>query len=136
MGTVELGDGVAEHAVLDPTLSYAPQLGDLFFLIENDGADPISGLFETPGGAALTEGSFFDLTSSTGGLHRFEIGYRGDSTSGVFSSPLGNDVVLRAVAIPEPTSLALLITCVAAVALGGVVLHRRSRSHQTSGCTP
>jgi hypothetical protein len=125
-GDVELGDGIGEHAVLAPSLSYAPRLGDLFFLIDNDGADPISGLFETTGGAALTEGSFFDLTSSTDGLeYRFEISYRGDSTASLFTSPAGNDLVLRAVAIPEPASLALLVTLIGVVALGRPTLRRR-----------
>jgi hypothetical protein len=116
-GEVELGDGIGEHAVLAPSLSYAPQPGDLIFLIDNDGADPILGLFKTPGGAALTEGSFFDLTSSDGLAYRFEIGYRGDATGGFFSSPSGNDFVLRAVAIPEPASIVLLVACGGIVAL-------------------
>jgi hypothetical protein len=132
-GTVALGDGIAEHAVLAPSLSFAPQLGDLFFLIDNDGAEPISGLFETPGGAALTEGSFFDLTSSANGsAYRFEIGYRGDSAGGVFASPTGNDLVLRAVAIPEPASTALLLTVICIAVLGRVVLRHGSRSHRVA----
>jgi hypothetical protein len=124
-GGIKLGNGIGEHAVLAPSLGYAPQIGDLFFLIDNDGADEISGLFETPGGTALTEGSFFDLGSSANGLpYRFEIGYRGDSAGGVFASPTGNDLVLRAVAIPEPTSLALLLTFVGIAALARATLRR------------
>ncbi|HJS07145.1 MAG TPA: PEP-CTERM sorting domain-containing protein, partial [Pirellulales bacterium] len=91
-------------------------------------------LFETPAGATLTEGSFFDLMSSANGLaYRFEIGYRGDSAGGVFSSPGGNDLVLRAVAIPEPATIALLLAAVGVVVLCRVVQQHRDRNPQTSG---
>jgi hypothetical protein len=131
-GAIELGDGAATGtSVLDPTLGYAPALGDLFFLIDNDGDDPIAGLFQTPAGALLSEGSLFDLTSSSNGLaYRFEIGYRGDTIGNLFSSSTGNDVVLRAVAIPEPASLVLLLTFAGfAAALAHIARGRRNTSH-------
>jgi hypothetical protein len=108
-GTVELGDdGVTSTAVLAPILSFAPSVGDLFFVIDNDAADPIHGVFEMVDGDTLIQGGLFNLRSAANGqLYSFEIGYTGDAGSGAFLAPGGNDVVLRTVAVTEPASIAL-----------------------------
>ncbi len=71
-GTVSLG-----AAALDVSLGYAPQGGDSFTIIRNDGADPVTGTF-----AGLPEGA----TLTANGV-AFSISYRGGD---------GNDVVLTA----------------------------------------
>jgi autotransporter-associated beta strand protein len=77
------------------TLSnYAPTFADRFFIILNDGTDPVAGSF-----TGLPEGSFV----GSSGPYAFFIGYSGNGDGG----SVGNDVFL---AIPEPTSFATLLT--------------------------
>jgi autotransporter-associated beta strand protein len=65
------------------------KIGDLFFVIRNDGSDEVDGAF-LPGGLL--------------GSGQFDISYTGDSETNQFLG--GNDVVLRAL-IPEPSVAAL-----------------------------
>jgi hypothetical protein len=88
---------------------YAPALGTLFFLIINDGGDPISGTFN-----GLAQGG----TLSFGG-RTFQVSYTGDGGSQSFTG--GNDVAL--LVVPEPSTWTML--------LGGfsllLALQRRTR---------
>ena len=84
---------------------FTPTPGDLFFLLNNDGIDPVTGLFLQ--GANTT----FDGTT-------FDISYTGDFGTNAFSAAGGNDVVLRVV--PEPSTLALLFA-------SGLLAGRRRR---------
>ena len=71
-GLVKLGTGNN----LEVTLGFTPTAGDLFVIINNDGADLVQGTF-----AAKAEGSFFTVGTTT-----FAISYQGGD---------GNDVVLH-----------------------------------------
>lgn len=74
-------------------------MGDLFFAIVNDGADPVAGSFANVG-----------TSISVGGV-TFDVFYSGDSTtSRTFG---GNDVVLKVV--PEPASGCVLASCLGAL---------------------
>ena len=77
---------------------------DLFFIIINDGADPV-------------QGAFAQGTLVTIGTQLFSISYTGNFTGTPATSTFtgGNDVVLRAV--PEPGTAALLL--LGALGLGG-----------------
>lgn len=80
VGSVNLGD-----AVLDPSLGFAGAAGSNFTLIQNDGADPITGTFQN-----LAEGASFAISGFP-----FEITYVGGD---------GNDVVLTQLSdLPIPT---------------------------------
>jgi autotransporter-associated beta strand protein len=83
------------------TLNYTPTDQQLFFLTA--GATSITGSFDSLNGVsvALAEGSAFTL-----GDQQFIIGYSGNSTAGTFQG--GNDLVLQASAVPEPSTWALL----------------------------
>jgi hypothetical protein len=83
------------------TLSYTPTDQQLFFLTA--GATSITGSFDSLNGVsvALAQGSTFTL-----GDQQFIIGYSGNSTAGTFQG--GNDLVLQASAVPEPSTWALL----------------------------
>jgi hypothetical protein len=94
MGNVSL----AGDLTLD--LGFAPTLGDMFTIIDNQGVNAVSGTF--------TQGS----SISAGGVS-FGIDYGGGD---------GNDVVLRVV--PEPAGAALMAV---AAALGWACAPRRRR---------
>jgi hypothetical protein len=85
-----------DAATLTLSLGFAPAPGTLFTIIDNDGSDPINGIF-----AGLVEGAAFRV-----GGYDFSMSYRGGS---------GNDVTLVSI-IPEPTTWLLVI--VGAVLLG------------------
>lgn len=88
------------------TLGTGVQMNDLFFIVTNDGTDPVVGTFSgKPDG--------FDF--AVGG-QIFRISYDADSTSNNFSG--GNDIAL--LAVPEPGSAALTL-------LGSALLMRRRR---------
>lgn len=91
--------------------------GDLFFIILNQGADPVSGTFAgNPGTVTLT---------GPGGTKTFFIGYTGNSTANTFTG--GNDVVLEVVsaAVPEPGSTTLFLAGAGVVACRWLSRRRR-----------
>ncbi len=92
-GVVALGD-----ATLSLSLGFQPAVGMIFTIIDNDGADAITGAF-----SGLPEGATFAVDAST-----FRISYHGGD---------GNDVVLETV--PEPRTAILFV-------LGGAILVRLS----------
>jgi autotransporter-associated beta strand protein len=102
-GTVTLS------GLLSITMGYTPADNALFFILANDGADAISGTFSN----ASINGNTYTL-----GGQDFAISYFGDSVNQTFTG--GNDVVLRAVVIPEPRAALL-------GSLGMLILLRRRR---------
>ena len=76
--------------------AFTPAATDLFFIIINDGADPVQGAFAQ--GALVTIGTQLFSISYTGN-------FTGTPATSTFTG--GNDVVLRAV--PEPATAALLL---------------------------
>ena len=88
-------------ANLVPTLNYVPTAGDKLYVINNDGFDAVTGTF-----AGLAPGATLNLVSTVDGqTYPFTISYNGEYFGG--GTTLGNDVVLVAQAVPEPTGLAL-----------------------------
>jgi len=83
----------------------------LFFIMINDGVDPVIGTFAD----YVDNQEFTDPTSG----QIFRISYNADEASNAFDSITGNDIAL--IAVPEPTSAALL-------ALSSTLLLRRRRS--------
>ena len=102
-GTVSLS------GVLSITMGYTPVDNALFFILANDGVDAILGTFSN----ASVNGNTYTL-----GGQDFAISYFGDSATNSFTG--GNDVVLRAVVIPEPRAALL-------GSLGMLMLLRRRR---------
>ena len=98
-------------------LTYTPTDQQLFFLIV--GASSITGRFDSLNGVTTTlnQNSTFTL-----GGQEFTIGYSGNSTAGTFTG--GNDLVLQASAVPEPSTWALMLVGFVA----GVFLIRRKKS--------
>lgn len=76
--------------------SFAAAIGDLFFILTNDGVDAITGTFS----GLPTDGSAFSL-----GGQQWRISYAADFTAGTFTN--GNDIALMAV--PEPNAALALI---------------------------
>jgi hypothetical protein len=74
--------------------NFASGTGAKFFLILNDGADQVSGTFANEQGG---------LVHDEAG-HTFAINYADNADAGT----IGNDVSLTVVAVPEPSSIALL----------------------------
>ena len=111
-GSVSLGGN------LTLTLSgSAPTNGNLYFLINNDGAGAISSSF-----ANVNSGSLSNNTEFTLGGQRWFISYAANYNSGIGSTFTGgNDVALYAV--PEPATWALL-----AFSLTTVMVLRRRRN--------
>jgi autotransporter-associated beta strand protein len=72
--------------------TYVPTNGDMFFIIANDSADAIAGVFSN----AATDGSTY-----TFGSQQFKISYFGNYEAPTKSFTGGNDVVL--LVVPEPT---------------------------------
>jgi parallel beta-helix repeat protein len=72
-GAVNLGG-----ASLNPTLGYVPAAGHSYTIVNNDGMDPVTGIF-----AGLPEGAIFFM-----GSYSFQISYVGGT---------GNDVVITAI---------------------------------------
>jgi autotransporter-associated beta strand protein len=107
-GTVSL----TSNSPLNLTLGYDPVDGmDTFTIINNDGGDAVntgSGLF-TFFGSPLAEGAQF-----TAGSQLFQISYAGGD---------GNDVVVSAIAIPEPGTVVALLG-----GLGALASRRRRRA--------
>jgi autotransporter-associated beta strand protein len=91
------------------SLGYSPTIGDNIFLINNDGADAITGLLN-----GYAQDSTFNLTGQN-----WKISYVGDFGANTFTG--GNDLVIQAI-IPEPATWALL----AATGTFFMVMRRRS----------
>lgn len=85
---------------LELTVGYTATVGDLFFLVDNQGNSAISGTFEQLNGStmSLIQGAFFTV-----GGQAFQISYTGNAGSNTFTG--GNDLVLQAV--PEPSTFIL-----------------------------
>jgi|GEM_PF-2947758 len=79
-------------------------LGDIFFIIVNDGSDTVTGNFYSLNGVVtdLSEGATFDYNGAT-----VKISYQADSALNSISG--GNDVALQVIAIPEPAIAAALL---------------------------
>jgi hypothetical protein len=94
-----------------------PVDGDIFYLIENDGVDAVSGVFTQLNGltTTLTEGSQFSWNSQD-----WQITYQADVGGSSFTG--GNDVAIIAV-VPEPGTLVLAAVGIAAAAMA----RRRAR---------
>lgn len=90
-----------------------PQDGDIFYLVNNDGSDAVSGVFTRLNGATTTldEGSTFMWNSQS-----WKITYQADVGGASFIG--GNDIALQVV--PEPAALTLL-------GLGGILFIRRRK---------
>ncbi len=99
-GSVSLANG---DIVLDLAGAYVPNQGDIFFIILNDGSDPV-------------QGTFLDGVLTMDGQQPFTISYTANSATGLMTG--GNDVAVQY--IPEPSSSLLL-------GLGSLFLARRRR---------
>lgn len=97
---------VALAGTLDLSLGYAPVENTMFFIINNDGTDAVTGTF-----SGLADNDWFQ-----DGSQWFKIGYSGDAGTNSFTG--GNDVVLMAVPEPGATLLG---------SLGVLALLRRRR---------
>jgi autotransporter-associated beta strand protein len=108
-GSVTLESGANLKLAL---LGDSPVLDDVFYLVSNDSADAVSGVFTKLNGidTTLAEGSQF-----TWNTQQWKITYKANATT-EFTG--GNDIALKV--IPEPATLAF-------VALGGVGLLVRRR---------
>lgn len=98
-GSVSISTGANLKLTLYTNLAN-PTMGDIFYLVNNDGSDSISGVFTQLNGTAtaLSEGSVFTWNSQ-----QWQITYQanfGTSFTG------GNDIAIAA--IPEPGTIALL----------------------------
>jgi autotransporter-associated beta strand protein len=98
-GSVGLG-----NATLALTVSPGLANNDLFFLLLNDGLDPITGTF-----AGLPQGAEFTVSGQP-----FIISYEADSLNGTMAG--GNDIALQS--IPEPGGVVLLLGGMAVMATG------------------
>lgn len=112
-GTVSLTSGADLKLTLFTGLTN-PAVNDIFFLISNDGADDITGVFTKLNGAntTLTEGSLFNWNSQ-----QWQITYQADFGNSGFTG--GNDLALQVV--PEPATWALLAGSLTVI----LVLRRR-----------
>lgn len=100
-GSVILDGGANLSLTLYSGLDNA-QIGDVFYLLNNDGVDAIGGVFTNLNGAATTlnEGSTFIWNSL-----EWTITYQADAFS---SFTGGNDLAIMATAVPEPSTYLLI----------------------------
>ncbi|HEX5176855.1 MAG TPA: hypothetical protein VFV83_07500, partial [Chthoniobacteraceae bacterium] len=93
--------------------------GDLFFIVDNDGIDPVFGEFNgvTNSGAPGAPG--FTILNG----QAFFVSYFGDAATNAFDTVGGNDIVLQAV--PEPQTWATVMSGIGA--LVGLQRFRRRR---------
>ena len=106
IGDNSTGSVTINGANLVLTLGTGIRPNNLFFILRNDGNDPITGTFN----------NLPDLSLFTSGGQEFQISYNADVSRGLFTG--GNDLAL--VAVPEPGSAALLL-------FGSALLLRRRR---------
>lgn len=94
------------------SLNYAPKLGDILYILKNDGSDAIGGTF-----AGLAQDGVINLLSSTDQrTYAFRISYTANAE---LTQPTdGNDISLTAVPEPGATGAVLL-------AMGGILSRRR-----------
>ena len=121
-GSVTLDNADLSLALWTGSGYSAPISGDIFYLIANDGADAISGVFAQLNGApaTLTEGSLFSWDSQQWKI-TYQANYTGSYGSSSFTG--GNDAAI--IVVPEPATLA--------GAAAGIALLARSiarRSHR------
>ncbi len=100
-GAVVLDGGTLNGLLLG---AFLPQAGDMFFIINNDGVDPVQGQF--------AQGTFISI----GGVP-FAISYNANWTGNPGTSTFdnGNDVAIRT--IPEPTAAILAAAGFATLAM-------------------
>jgi hypothetical protein len=111
-GLVDLNADAGVGGILDVQLGFAPSIGDMFTILENDGLDPVTAAF-----LGLMEGDTF--TEVFGGeVFTFGITYAGGT---------GNDIVLNVAAVsavPVPPALWLFGTGL--LGLLGIALRKSS----------
>lgn len=120
-GVVSLASGANLKLTLYSGLT-SPQDGDLFFLVDNDGSDAVSGVFTKLNGinTTLSEGSVFTWNS-----WQWQISYEANVGTAAFTG--GNDVAILALAaVPEPGAWSL-----AAFAGAALLIFRRRRSRMS-----
>ncbi|MBE2283891.1 MAG: cadherin-like beta sandwich domain-containing protein [Prosthecobacter sp.] len=103
-GTVDLAS-----AFLNITLRFAPSIGQVFTIVQNDGTDAVTGTFN-----GKAQDSIHTLTNVGvgGGTYKAQISYTGGS---------GNEVVLRIVDAPVVTLAAISSVTPSSVTLNGTV---------------
>lgn len=126
-GTVTLNDADLSLSLWTGSGYSQPTLGDIFYLIANDGIDAISGVFTSLNGVptTLAEGSEFSWNSQ-----QWKITYQADYTGSYEGSSFtgGNDAAI--IVVPEPTALAGAAT---GISLLGLFVRRfRRRSQRPS----
>lgn len=104
-GTITLGGAL----VADGTITATG--GNLYFLINNTSANPLIGLLN-----GANQGNLITL-----GGQNFNISYTGDFATNQFAGA-GNDLVLAAAAVPEPSTYVMAIS-----GLGTLLFFRRRR---------
>jgi autotransporter-associated beta strand protein len=107
-GSITLGGSAA--AILAPGL-FADNIGDTFFVMLNDGSDPVTGIFSNDAGGFIT----------TADNHVFAVNYAANGDAGATA----NDVALTLTAVPEPGTAALMLGGLALLA-GGRRTRRRA----------
>ena len=109
-GAISLGGDL--QVTLNAVGGYVPAVGDTFYVIINQGGQPINGTFSDAPLAGPPSSSF--ATFKDGAGDTFEISYTASSTIGGaagFTPGLGNDVAVQVLTvIPEPGSLAAVIS--------------------------
>lgn len=92
------------------TLNFAPTIGQVFTLIDNQDVNPIAGTFASVNGNVFGVNNTFtlDFNSVT---YSFRLSYEGNGTE-MFG---GNNLILSVV--PEPSSLVLLVSAMGLFAL-------------------
>jgi hypothetical protein len=111
-GPINLDADGLGGGILDVKLSFAPNVGEEFVIIDNYGHDPVAGRFHDLAELATFDTRFLDY------LYTFQISYSA-------FAPTGNDVVLRVIdltALPAPSALVL-----AGLGLAGASWLRRRR---------
>jgi autotransporter-associated beta strand protein len=121
--TLNAGGGPGTTLNVDASaFTFTAPYVDKFFVIINGGTNLVAGTFANTTTVQNVEGTNYDTLTFNG--VDFAISYLGDAGTGTFEG--GNDVVLMAVAVPEPNSLAMLAGSLG-LALGLQRFRRQSR---------